>query len=67
MVMPLLLLGGVILVTAMLTGGVSGRALGAQEWGGKRYLRVFGAILVFFAIAAKPVALNQIGQMVYGY
>jgi O-antigen ligase len=65
--MPLLALAAVIILTAALTGGVSGRSLGAEGWGGKRYLRVLGAILVFFAIAARPVNLSQVTQIASGY
>lgn len=66
-VLPLVLLALVIVVTAGLTGGISGRALGGQEWGAKRYFRVLGAVLAFFAIAARPLDVKQIISLASGY
>ena len=52
---PLILIGIVALVTAGLTGGVGGRALGSEMWGAKRYLSVFGAIIGYFAVTARRI------------
>lgn len=56
---PLVLLVVVVVVTAMLTGGIGGRALGSDAWGAKRYLGVFGAILGYFALVAKAVPVRR--------
>ena len=48
-------IGLVAAVTAGLTGGIGGRALGTEGWGAKRYLGVFGAVIGYFAIVAKAV------------
>ena len=52
---PLLILAGIILVTAALTGGIGGRAMGSDTWGAKRYLSAMSAIIGFFAITAHRV------------
>ena len=52
---PLVILAIVVLATAMLTGGIGGRALGSDMWGAKRYLGVIGAVMGFFAITAHPI------------
>src|SRR5207237_1518254 len=51
----LLFLGLVVIVTAKLTGGIGGRAFGAEAWGAKRYLSVFGAIIGYFAMVSRSV------------
>src|SRR5688572_12428138 len=38
-------IGLVAAVTAGLTGGIGGRALGSEGWGARRYLGVFGAVI----------------------
>jgi O-antigen ligase len=48
----LIFLAVVVLVTAKMTGGIGGRALGSEMWGGKRYLGVFGAVAGYFAMIA---------------
>jgi hypothetical protein len=52
---PLILLGIWVLVTAFLTGGFGGRALGQELWGGKKYLGVLGAVIGFLALAAHRI------------
>ena len=56
---PLIALAIVVAVTAKFTGGISGRALGAETWGAKRYLGVFGAILGYFAITARRIPAEK--------
>jgi hypothetical protein len=51
---PLLFILLVVLVTAKLTGGMSGQALGGETWGGKRYLGLLGAIAGYFALTSQP-------------
>ena len=58
---PLILLATVVVVTILFTGGVGGRALGTEAWGGKRYLGVLGAIIGYFALIARPIAPRRAG------
>jgi len=53
--LPLLFLALAVLVTAKLSSGIGGRALGAETWGAKRYLSVFGAIIGYFAMVSRSV------------
>lgn len=53
--MPLLCILAIVLVTAKFTGGFGGRVFGAETWGSKRYLGVFGAIAGYFAFSAMAV------------
>jgi len=55
----LIFLGVVAVITAKLTGGIGGRALGTEGWGAKRYLGVFGAIIGYFAIVARAVPKDK--------
>jgi hypothetical protein len=50
----LLFILAVILITAKFTGGMSGRALGGETWGGKRYLGLLGGIAGYFALTSQP-------------
>jgi O-antigen ligase len=58
-VQPLLILLAVVLVTAFFRGGISGQALGAEMWGGRRYLAVITAIAAAFALASRAVPPDQ--------
>lgn len=51
----LLFILAVVLITAKFTGGMSGRALGGETWGGKRYLALLGAIAGYFALTSQPL------------
>ncbi len=57
--MPLIMLAIVTIVTAKLTGGIGARVLGAETWGAKRYLGVFGAIVGYFAMTAQRVPIEK--------
>jgi hypothetical protein len=67
---PLVLIIMVVLVTAKLTGGIGGRVFGAETWGAKRYLSVFGAIAGYFALIAQSVpkekATNYLSAFLLG-
>lgn len=52
---PLIVLGVVVAGTAAVTGGIAGRAFGAEMWGARRYAGVFFAILGFLALISRPV------------
>jgi hypothetical protein len=56
---PLILLGIWVTITAGVTGGFGGRALGEELWGGKKYLGVLGAIIGFFALTAHRIPSNK--------
>jgi len=56
---PLIIFGIVVLVTAILTGGVGFKALGAAVGGGKRYAAIFAAILGYFAISMHRIPLQR--------
>jgi hypothetical protein len=45
----------VVLVTAMVNGGIGFRIFGSETFGGKRYIWVFGAILGYFSLTALPL------------
>jgi hypothetical protein len=51
----LILLFVVSFVTAYSTGGVGVRALGSGNYGGRKYVYLWGAILAYFLISAFPV------------
>src|SRR5205823_7908926 len=51
----LIFLAVAVAVTAKLTGGIGGRVFGAETWGAKRYLGVFGAIMGYFAMVSQPI------------
>lgn len=52
---PVLALTAVVLITAMLTGGIGLRALGGQSIGGKNYIYVLATIAGFFALSSRPI------------
>jgi hypothetical protein len=55
---PLILLAGVIVVTAMLRGGIGLRVFGSEIGGARRYIFLLAAIAGYFALSARriPVA-----------
>ncbi|MEI2722443.1 MAG: O-antigen ligase family protein [Verrucomicrobiota bacterium] len=53
--LPLLVLAGVIVITAELTGGVGIRAFGDEAIGGKRYIMLLGAIAGYFALTSHRI------------
>jgi hypothetical protein len=56
---PLILLGGIVLITAHQTGGIHARALGSDAWGAMRYFQVLGAIAGYFAFVSQPIAPHR--------
>ncbi len=56
---PLICLMVVIGVTAELTGGIAGEALGSERFGGKSYMLLFGAIIGFFALSSHQIPLSK--------
>jgi hypothetical protein len=51
----LLFLGGVVMVTALLNGGIGMAGLGAATAGGKRYFYIFAAIVGYFALSTYKI------------
>lgn len=56
---PLVFLTGVVLMTAMLTGGIGFRVFGSQAAGGTRYLAMLAAVMGYFALSARPIPLAK--------
>ena len=52
---PIILLMLVVLITAKFTGGIGARVMGAETWGAKRYLGVFGAVVAYFAFTTQRI------------
>jgi hypothetical protein len=57
--LSLLFLLAVVLITAKATGGISGKALGSESWGGRRYVSVFSAIAGFFALTSQSIPTHR--------
>jgi hypothetical protein len=53
--MPLIFILGVVVVTALLTGGIGLKVLGSQVFGGRKYLLILGAVVGFFALTFQAV------------
>jgi hypothetical protein len=62
--LPLLLLLGVILITARLTGGIAMRSLGGQTYGGRNYLAIIAAVLGYFALTSRAIPNGKAGRYV---
>lgn len=58
--LPLCLLAAVVVVTAVINGGIGGRVLGTERWGLRNYVFIFGGFVGFFAITAKSVPRERI-------
>lgn len=57
--LPLLLLVGVVWLTARLTGGIGLRSAGGESFGGRRYITLFAAAIGFYAVIARPIPLDK--------
>jgi hypothetical protein len=57
--LPLLLIGGITLLTIYVRGGLGMRALGSESFGGKKYLFVLAAITGFFVLSARSVPRDR--------
>jgi hypothetical protein len=51
----LVLLGAVVLATAVARGGIGIRSLGGSTYGGRHYIYIFAAIVGFFAISCQAI------------
>jgi hypothetical protein len=58
---PLLFIGGVILMTAELTGGIGLHSFGSDVSGGKHYMTVMFGILGYFALTAVRIPPKRVG------
>jgi hypothetical protein len=66
-VWPLVILVGVVLVTAKFTGGIGLRAAGGSAYGGKRYFFIFTAVLGYFALTSQRVSLEKAKWVTAGF
>jgi hypothetical protein len=62
---PLIFLAAVVLITAEMTGGIHGNALGSRTLGASRYLGVLGSIMGYFALVAQPVPPKYAKTLAY--
>ena len=51
----------VVVVTAMLRGGIGGRVLGADMWGAGKYVDIFKAFAIFFAFSSIRIPADKVG------
>jgi hypothetical protein len=58
---PLIFLGGVVMITAVLTGGVGLNILGSSRFGGKGYLFIFAAVAGYFAMTSQRIPRERAG------
>lgn len=59
--LPLLVLSGVALVTAKLTGGFGLHALGSEVMGGKKYVFLLAGVAGYFALTARRIPPEKAG------
>jgi hypothetical protein len=50
---------GVVLVTAMLNGGLGIRVLGGERYGGKAYFCILAAVMGYFAFCSQRIAVEK--------
>jgi hypothetical protein len=64
---PLLVLGGIVLLTGYLRGGIGVRVFGNASFGGRSYFWILGAIIGYFALSAVriPVAKANRASRLY--
>lgn len=60
----LLALTAVLVVTAMLTGGIGTRTFGSDTYGGKKYFYIWLGAAGFFALISRRVPLSSAGWLV---
>src|SRR5208283_329075 len=58
---PLLFLTAVILLTAMLTGGIGARVLGSETYGAKKYFYIFAAVAGYFVLTSRRIPPEKAG------
>jgi O-Antigen ligase len=56
---PLLVMLGVVFLTAELTGGFGLKALGSSVYGGKKYVFLVLSIFSYFALTSRPIPLEK--------
>src|SRR5262249_30328085 len=60
----LLVLLGVVLITAMFTGGLGARSLGSSRYGGKGYFYILAAGAGYFALSSQRISQRRAGLYV---
>lgn len=58
---PLLIIIGIVFITARATGGIGIRSMGSDVMGGRRYFQLVIGILGFFAITAHKIPRERVG------
>lgn len=62
-VVPLIVLLVVVFATAMMRGGVGGKAFGAEMYGARRYAGVMFAVLGFLALISREIPRERAGLL----
>jgi hypothetical protein len=57
---PLLVMLGVVFLTAEMTGGFGVKALGSSVYGGKKYVLLVLSIFSYFALTARQIPLDKV-------
>src|ERR1700722_14936141 len=60
----LIFFGVIVLGTAWVNGGIGLSAMGSTSIGGKKYVSIFLAIAMFFALSTPPIKRNRAGLFV---
>lgn len=58
--LPLGLLAAVVIVTAVINGGIGGRVLGTERWGLRNYVFIAGALIGYWAITARSIPRERV-------
>lgn len=58
---------GVVLATAAMRGGIGIKALGAQTYGGKKYVFIIAAVVGYFALSALRVPMEKAFRYMAGF
>ena len=67
MTVSLVFLGGVVMITGMLTGGIGSKAVGSDTYGGKKYYIICLAIMGFFALISRRLPRDRAVFFCYAY
>jgi hypothetical protein len=59
---PLIFMGGIVLGTGFLRGGLGAAAFGSSSYGGKSYYYILGAIIGYFALSAVRIPVAKAGR-----
>jgi hypothetical protein len=51
----------VVVITAMMTGGIGVRALGSEHYGGRRYVQILAAVVGYFVLTSQRIPPHRVG------